>query len=160
MDYSYFSAGPQPYQVFGLPPTPATTHTPQPEDYGNGSPPVCTSPKVDKSRLLYLIRHFQDQYDAQFQAFDPSFRFDSGALGELPQSPTKSLHRNSSISVNGVAEANGNTSNGMAIDNGEEPNRARSSSEEKDNLTPAQSRRKAQNRAALVNLVFYRLDAD
>lgn len=125
MDYSYFSAAPQPYQLFGLPPTPATTHTPQPEDYGNGSP--------------------SDQY-AQFHTFDPSFRFDHSALVEPPQSPTQSLQRNSSISVNGT-ETNGNAVNGMSLDNGEDQGR-RSSSEEKESLTPAQSRRKAQNRAA------------
>ncbi|KAH8623774.1 hypothetical protein IG631_21479 [Alternaria alternata] len=38
---------------------------------------------------------------------------------------------------------------GAELEDGQ-PNQTRSSSEEKDNLTPAQSRRKAQNRAACV----------
>jgi hypothetical protein len=40
---------------------------------------------------------------------------------------------------------------GADLDDGQ-PNQTRSSSEEKDNLTPAQSRRKAQNRAAYVSI--------
>lgn len=41
---------------------------------------------------------------------------------------------------------------GAELEDGQ-PNQTRSSSEEKDNLTPAQSRRKAQNRAAYVVLL-------
>ena len=32
MDYSYFSAAPQPYQLFALPPTPATRNSPPQAD--------------------------------------------------------------------------------------------------------------------------------
>lgn len=45
---------------------------------------------------------------------------------------------------------NGSVDSGIALDENEMPQTRRSSSEEKDNMTPAQSRRKAQNRAAWV----------
>ena len=44
--------------------------------------------------------------------------------------------------------ANGSTDSGIALDMDDGPAGGRSSSEEKESLTPAQSRRKAQNRAA------------
>lgn len=43
---------------------------------------------------------------------------------------------------------NGSVDSGIALDLDEMPQGRRSSSEEKESLTPAQSRRKAQNRAA------------
>lgn len=43
---------------------------------------------------------------------------------------------------------NGSVDSGIALDMDEMPQGRRSSSEEKESLTPAQSRRKAQNRAA------------
>ena len=44
--------------------------------------------------------------------------------------------------------SNGSVDSGIALDMDDGQGGRRSSSEEKDNLTPAQSRRKAQNRAA------------
>ncbi|KAI9805377.1 MAG: hypothetical protein M1833_005831 [Piccolia ochrophora] len=121
MDYSYFSAAPppQPYQFVGLPPTPThTQHANSDEGYSNGSP--------------------QDFPDQNFQTFDAfGSRFDGNGLSKDPQSP-KSLHRTS------IGAANGDSRG--SIDGDDRP--ARSSSEEKESLTPAQSRRKAQNRAA------------
>lgn len=43
---------------------------------------------------------------------------------------------------------NGSVDSGIAMDENEMPQTRRSSSEEKESMTPAQSRRKAQNRAA------------
>lgn len=53
---------------------------------------------------------------------------------------------------------NSSVDSGIALDDGEMPLTRRGSSEEKDSMTPAQSRRKAQNRAAYVlssDLVLY-----
>lgn len=46
---------------------------------------------------------------------------------------------------------NGSVDSGIALDMDDMPQGRRSSSEEKDSLTPAQSRRKAQNRAAYAS---------
>lgn len=46
---------------------------------------------------------------------------------------------------------NGSVDSGIAMDDNDMPQTRRSSSEEKDSMTPAQSRRKAQNRAACVS---------
>ncbi|KAI9819134.1 MAG: hypothetical protein M1827_007290 [Pycnora praestabilis] len=117
MDFSYFTAAPQPYQFMGLPPTP--THNPIPDDFSHGSP--------------------IENYEQAFNNFDPFPRF--GTNGLPPPSPTSQLsnHKSSLTPLNGDS--------GMNVDLDNDP-RARSSSEEKENLTPAQSRRKAQNRAA------------
>ena len=63
-----------------------------------------------------------------------------------PQSPPEPIRSGSTASVPEatLSEALGSQIDAAADDNG----RARSSSEEKELMTPAQSRRKAQNRAA------------
>jgi AP-1-like factor len=147
MDYSYFSAGPQPYQFFGLPPTPGQSNTPPPGDY---SRPVLSPVRINEDPPN---RFPTSDMDAAFAAFQQNFRYDPTSFGtqhrnSLSQSPTKSPRKDSTISI---PDGNGNR-NGLqpiAADiSYEDQQRARSSSEEKESLTPAQSRRKAQNRAA------------
>jgi AP-1-like transcription factor len=145
MDYSYFSAGPQPYHFFGLPPTPGQSNTPPPGDY---SRPVLSPVRINDDAPN---RFPPSDMDAAFAAFQQNFRYDPTSFGtqqrnSLSQSPTKSLRKDSTISI---PDANGNGLQPIAADlSYEDQQRARSSSEEKESLTPAQSRRKAQNRAA------------
>lgn len=130
MDFSYFTSAPQPYQFFGLPPTPAGSSTPQADDFKN-----TTSP---------------DQYDAAFAAFQQSFHYNPTTFlaqphNISPESPPRPLRNDSIISIPDLS------STGIlppVTDLTPDEQRARSSSEEKESLTPAQSRRKAQNRAA------------
>ncbi|KIX01343.1 uncharacterized protein Z518_09068 [Rhinocladiella mackenziei CBS 650.93] len=131
MDYSYFTSAPQPYQFFGLPHTPATTQTSSLDEFR-------TAPSTD-------------QYDAAFAAFQQSFHYDPTTFLAEPhqpssQSPTSQVRHDSMISIPEM-EMNSIPAP-VAESTPDEPVVARSSSEEKDTLTPQQSRRKAQNRAA------------
>ncbi|OAP64023.1 hypothetical protein AYL99_03250 [Fonsecaea erecta] len=131
MDFSYFTSAPQPYQFFGLPHTPSTTQTGHLDEFR-------TAPSTD-------------QYDAAFAAFQQSFHYDPATFLAQPhqsstQSPPIQGRHDSMVSMPEVDMTSLTTS---AIDmTPDEPAAARSSSEEKDTLTPQQSRRKAQNRAA------------
>jgi hypothetical protein len=102
------------------------------------------------SERLLTLR--QDQYDAAFAAFQQSFHYDPTTFLAQPhptttQSPHIQAQRHDSmVSMPDMDMANLNTSvNDVGAD---EPVLNRSSSEEKDSMTPQQSRRKAQNRAA------------
>ncbi|MCJ1367843.1 hypothetical protein MMC16_006978 [Acarospora aff. strigata] len=122
MDYSYFTPVPQPFQFLGLPPTPAHSQTPQVDDCIIESPPNTYDPAV-------------------FLPFEPPFRFDPNAPNPPPLSPTKAEANTA------LEHTTGMDGGGPALDIDNDPT-SRDSSEEKDNLTPALSRRKAQNRAA------------
>ena len=145
MDYSYFSAGPQPYHFFGLPSTPGPSNTPQPSDY---SRPVLSPVRVNDDASN---RFPASDMDAAFAAFQQNFRYDPASFGtqqrnSVSHSPTKSPRKDSTVSM---PDTNGNGLQPIAADlSYEDQQRTRSSSEEKESLTPAQSRRKAQNRAA------------
>jgi AP-1-like transcription factor len=145
MDYSYFSAGPQPYQFFGLPPTPRQSNTPPPGEY---SRPVLSPGRIGDDNSN---RFPTSDMDAAFAAFQQNFRYDPASLGtqhrnSLPNSPTKSPRKDSTISI---PDPTRHGLQPIAADlSYEDQQRGRSSSEEKESLKPAQSRRKAQNRAA------------
>ena len=146
MDYSYFSAAPQPYQLFALSPTPGQSNTPPPSEY---SRPVLSPERIGDDNSN---RFPASDMDAAFAAFQQNFRYDPTPFGtqhhrnSLPNSPTKSPRKDSTISI---PDPNRNGPQPIAADlSYEDQQRGRSSSEEKESLTPAQSRRKAQNRAA------------
>lgn len=145
MDYSYFSAGPQPYQFFGLPSTPGQSNTPPPSEYRR---PVMSPGRIGDDNSN---RFPASDMDAAFAVFQQNFRYDPTSFGtqhrnSLPNSPTKSPRKDSTISI---PDTNRNGLQPIAADlSYEDQQRGRSSSEEKESLTPAQSRRKAQNRAA------------
>ncbi|KAI9817697.1 MAG: hypothetical protein M1832_004591 [Thelocarpon impressellum] len=131
MDYSYFTA-PQPYQFLGLPPTPDTTNPPNSEEaYSNGSPPDVP----DSAGSL------------PFEPF--AARFGAGGNGVPPQP----AHSPAAGGFAGTGGAGANMTYlqragaEMSFEDHEQRNN-RSSSEEKEAMTPAKSRRKAQNRAA------------
>jgi hypothetical protein len=143
MDYSNYAGHPsQPYSLYGLP-----TPDQQPQSRSD-----------DALRDPFTLNAYNDQY---FPGFDPSFRLDpSSSLVPPPHSPPDSFtkHSESSNDVN-------HTKRDPASVDGDERQyidpAGQSSSEEKDNMTPAQSKRKAQNRAAYVTfpLFLHTLDA-
>ncbi|KAI1622580.1 hypothetical protein EDD37DRAFT_480799 [Exophiala viscosa] len=137
MDFSYFTAAPQPYQFFGLPQTPGASHTPQLDDFN----PLSST----------------EQYDAAFAAFQQNYHYDPSTFLAQPQRPAVTpgamspppLERHESMLSMPDMDLKSLTA---AVTTTEvmpdEPALGRSSSEEKDSMTPQQSRRKAQNRAA------------
>ena len=76
-----------------------------------------------------------------YSSFDASL---GGGSGLTPLPTTSASPPGGSLSMLG----NGSVDSGIALDLDDGPQGRRSSSEEKESLTPAQSRRKAQNRAA------------
>ncbi|KAJ5492592.1 hypothetical protein N7539_001338 [Penicillium diatomitis] len=132
MDYSNYTPHPaQPYStLYGLP-TPDQPPRQQPED-------VLQDPFV-----------MQGPYGQYYPGFDPSFRIDpSASFVPSPHSPPDSCAKQS-VSSNDVHNQTKQEPTSIDGDDGHyrDPT-ARSSSEEKESLTPAQSKRKAQNRAA------------
>ncbi|KAK2747068.1 hypothetical protein FQN55_005337 [Onygenales sp. PD_40] len=137
MDYGYYSATPQQqYQLFEIthpPHTQADHFHPQPED--------------------------QHHFDPAFLPFDNNdFQFGSSALLAGHTAPSPDTHGKSVVeSRSSKLGGSNNQNNGhpvpTTLENGIEDfplenGRNRSSSEEKEMMTPAQSRRKEQNRAA------------
>ena len=151
MDYSYFSQPPQPYQFFALPPTPSQSNTPPPNDYRTTLSPVRVNEDPPNSYPAPNTEGQQEQFDAAFAAFQQNFRYDPTSFAaqqrnSMSHSPPKSPRNTSSMSM---SEGKGHGYQPIAADFAQDDGgRGRSSSEEKEILTPAQSRRKAQNRAA------------
>ena len=156
MDFSYFTSGPQPYHFFGLPDTPANGHA-QLDEYQQNGGQVSHVPL----QHTYKLTSLQDQYDAAFAAFQQNFHYDPSsfvvqpqqqlASTSQPQSPIRPapIRHDSTISMpdidpNDIEQG----PNDITPDEGLPGTTNRSSSEEKENLTPQQNRRKAQNRAA------------
>ncbi|KAL8700863.1 MAG: hypothetical protein Q9224_000769 [Gallowayella concinna] len=127
MDYAnagYYAPPVQQYPYFGGLPTTGHPYTPHEE----------------------LASNPLDAYNdpSAFVTFEQSFNFPPQSMIPPPQSPPQSLRRTSMTQQ--VPREN---SLDMQADfEIYEPGQGRSSDDEKDNLTPAQSRRKAQNRAA------------
>ncbi|KAJ5040359.1 uncharacterized protein L3040_006015 [Drepanopeziza brunnea f. sp. 'multigermtubi'] len=126
MDYPYFTtAAPQPYQFLDLPPTPVHTAPNNSEHYSN-SPP--------------------DTFGFQnFEAFNPNHFSNSNDLQPRPSANSVSQHNVTGGNGNGRQSYEMSINGADAID---EANRRGSNSDDDENMTPAQSRRKAQNRAA------------
>jgi len=143
MDYPYFTAAPQPYQFLGLPPTPAHTGSANSDDFSN-SPPVRSQPfsYVTYQSPTSLTTKQQDAFD-QFQSFDYNpFTASNGLPPQDQNKPPTPQHKPSIVSANNGFE--------MPADMNNDEMRRGSNSDDDDNMTPAQSRRKAQNRAAYV----------
>ncbi|MCJ1270766.1 hypothetical protein MMC22_010663 [Lobaria immixta] len=125
MDYSSYFATPQPYPFVSLPSKPEHPYTPQ-DDMSHDS--------IDTYN------------DHAFHAFDQPYQYPPSHMMTQPQSPPHSIHR---PSVSNALPRESSNSNDMSGDlDIYDQAQGRSSDEDKDNLTPAQSRRKAQNRAA------------
>ena len=151
MDFSYFTAAPQPYQMFGVQNGQANGHTPSFDDYPAISS-VCSKTTYLETFLIYE----QEQYDAAFAAFQQNFHYDPSTFMPQPkvhsqsQSPTKPDRQDSILSLPEIDTTNLHpAASDMSPDDAMNGNgNGRSSSDEKDTMTPQQSRRKAQNRAA------------
>ncbi|PYI18311.1 hypothetical protein BO86DRAFT_390480 [Aspergillus japonicus CBS 114.51] len=133
MDYSFYStpnSQQQPYPLYNLHGLPTPDQVPRAEDAQGTFP--------------HLGSH-------NYQSFDPSLRFtDAHGISSFvppPHSPPESLTKQS-VSSNDVANPSFDRASLEADDFPVDFNPGRSSSEEKDSVTPAQSKRKAQNRAA------------
>ncbi|EXJ77921.1 hypothetical protein A1O3_09080 [Capronia epimyces CBS 606.96] len=129
MDFSYFTSAPQPYQFFGLSPSPSTAQ--------------------DNQLAEFPLDPSMGQYDAAFAAVQPRFHYDPSTFLAQPH-PTSAQEQPSFFrdSVTTVPEMDMN--NLTALDLApDDPALGRSSSEEKDSTTTTQqSKRKEQNRAA------------
>ncbi|KAF2477255.1 uncharacterized protein BDR25DRAFT_276985 [Lindgomyces ingoldianus] len=121
MDYTYFSAAPQPYPFMGMPPS--------------AFPRTGVDPDT--------IRSIQEPLDAAFlpPSYD-GFSFQAHGLPTTQGSPDPNVAQ--------TPMPVGSVDSGIGAEmEDSRASRTRSSSEEKESgLTPAQSRRKAQNRAA------------
>ncbi|KAM0106649.1 AP-1-like transcription factor [Aspergillus fumigatus] len=87
-----------------------------------------------------------------YHSFHPSFRIQNPAAPSSfvppPHSPPESFSKHS-VSSNDFPNSHAEPG---SVEGGDDQLQHRSSSEEKDNLTPAQSKRKAQNRAAATDI--------
>ncbi|KAL6713656.1 AP-1-like transcription factor [Lecanora helva] len=132
MDYTSYFAPPAPaYPFFSLPGKADHQYTPQDE------------PQNDP------LEGYNDPN--AFQFFDQTAHFNPAPITLPPQSPPHSLHHQSSVSQALPYDSSASISNEILpdVEYDQVPGgRANSSDDDKDNLTPAQSRRKAQNRAA------------
>ncbi|GAB1727102.1 hypothetical protein NU195Hw_g8020t1 [Hortaea werneckii] len=130
MDYNYFtSTNAQPYQLMGF----AQDHGLIPGMGNEGSSMNSLGESFDPQSFL------SSSFD--FSSFDPSLVQGSGMTPIPTSSASPPAHNLSQL-------PGGSVDSGIAFDLDNEPHGRRSSSEEKESLTPAQSRRKAQNRAA------------
>ncbi|CZT04768.1 related to YAP1-transcriptional activator involved in oxidative stress response [Rhynchosporium agropyri] len=143
MDYPYFTTTTaQPFQYLDLPPTPVHTGSSNSDHYSN-SPPVRSQNQFHKVQPFSepFLTPKQDAFEYQnFDTFNQ--HYDNGMQPIKPPTPV-SQHK-PSIS-NGV---NPNYDMIIGGDLNDDANRRGSNSDDDDNMTPAQSRRKAQNRAA------------
>ncbi|KAL2180775.1 uncharacterized protein P884DRAFT_296502 [Thermothelomyces heterothallicus CBS 202.75] len=145
MDYSHtaFFPGAPPYQFMGapVPPTPSHSKSVASEDFNTKSPPE-------------IFDQYPNGIPAdQFQNFDGYVHFNPAPSFPRPPTPPGQLPVHAAVApVNGAGAVHqtGPTPEVLPVskveteDAGRKPN----SNSEDDDLTPAQSRRKAQNRAA------------
>ncbi|TAQ88578.1 hypothetical protein B7494_g3102 [Chlorociboria aeruginascens] len=127
MDYPYYAPA-QPYQFIGLPPTPEMINSGHSDDFSN-SPPVCSRHPLTCHPLTE-----QDTFE-QFPGYD-AFNFVNHLA--KPPSPPSTQPAPKSSTTNHAFE--------MPLDLNNDAARRESNSD--DDMTPAQSRRKEQNRAA------------
>jgi AP-1-like factor len=176
MDYSYFTPAQQQYPFLGLPPTPAHTNSANSDEYNN-SPSVCApSPlyqSVSQSQSISYQSYSRSQSLSQSQSLSHShfvahsprspppnpaypfaltatqddfnhfqtYDYNQYAPSTVPQPKPPTPQHKPSISA----------SNGFDMSlhvSSEEMQRGSNSDEDEKDMTPAQSRRKAQNRAA------------
>ncbi|KAK7748393.1 AP-1-like transcription factor [Diatrype stigma] len=141
MDFSqstYYS-GAQPYQfIGGIPPlTPSHSNSAVSEEYNNQSPP-----DVYEGFQNDQFQNF-DQYGQYNHQPQPAFQGPPGP----PTPPTQPLTGQNRLQVNGAAKGLQPQVDVISLTKAD-PDRQTGSNSDDDDLTPAQSRRKAQNRAA------------
>jgi AP-1-like factor len=148
MEYPYFTTAPQsqpqpqpPYHYLGLPPTPAHTGSDNSEHFSNSSP--VREFHNDQSYSQSFLTPKQDVFEYQnFETFNQHYNANHGLPTAKPTTPL-SQHK---PPISNSAAQNYEMNNGG--DANDDANRRGSNSDDDDNMTPAQTRRKAQNRAA------------
>jgi AP-1-like factor len=178
MDYPYYTAAPQSYQFLGLP-TPAHSGSANSDDFSNspvrGAPLNLASP-ISSHNSHYPTQqdpspssphppvyppqhhqphHFLTQKQDAFDQYQQNYnfpQFDTGTTNGLPPQPKpptpQSRHKGHKPSFN--PKENETHVFDMNMEMPEDGIRRGSNSDDDENLTPAQSKRKAQNRAAYV----------
>ena len=153
MDYSSYFAPPAPaYPFFSLPGKPEH-YTPQDETHNDPLVSILICNLSNMRRHDSYLPYTQEAYNDPnaFQFFDQTAHFNPPPITLPPQSPPVSIHR-PSISNVLPYDSSGSASHEVLPDvEFDQAPGGRGSSDgddDKDNLTPAQSRRKAQNRAA------------
>lgn len=176
MDYNpYFNAGPQSYNYLSFD-TDAALYNAGESNEGNGAVPVSRPPdplesarnqgssslsdSAQTSMLIFSSSNKQSMESAfdtnAFMSNTFDYTFDASLSNSNDAAMSGALPESNSASPPGGSQQfsmlpNGSVDSGIALDADSElpPQEGRrGSSEEKENLTPAQSRRKAQNRAA------------
>ncbi|KAH6630215.1 hypothetical protein B0J18DRAFT_93300 [Chaetomium sp. MPI-SDFR-AT-0129] len=140
MDYSQhaFFPGAPPYQFMGpqVPLTPSHSNSVASEDFKTSSPPEI------------FERYPNGIPPEQYQNYDGYVRFNAGQAFPGPPTPPGQLGA-AGVPGSGTAQQSGPTSEITKNDSDDlDASRRQGSNSEEDDLTPAQSRRKAQNRAA------------
>ncbi|RYP77800.1 hypothetical protein DL771_000897 [Monosporascus sp. 5C6A] len=143
MDFSQaYYGGAQPYQFIGIPPlTPSHSNPAASEDYNNQSPPEVYDSYQNNDQLHNFDQYGQFNHQAQQHAFQ-------GPPGP-PTPPTQPAQARSLSQSNGSAKNHQPQVDMMPMAKSDpDGSRQTGSNSDDEDLTPAQSRRKAQNRAA------------
>ncbi|KAI1322639.1 hypothetical protein F5Y16DRAFT_415823 [Xylariaceae sp. FL0255] len=146
--HSYFS-GAQPYQFINIPPL-----TPSQSASANSDPDF-TQHNNHQNQSPHEIYdafqnhdHFQHQNFEQFTQFNPQQQGFSGPPAP-PTPPNMPMHNQNGSALNDIHEPDNRQADALHITKSDpDMNRQTGSNSDEDDLTPAQSRRKAQNRAA------------
>ncbi|KAI0886219.1 uncharacterized protein GGS22DRAFT_125974 [Annulohypoxylon maeteangense] len=144
MDFSHtFYGGAHPYHFIGIPPlTPSHSNSAASDEFNNHSP-------HDVYDGLQNNEQFQQNFES-YAHFNQQPQAFPGPPGP-PTPPTQSIHGQngqSQLQVNGLSEKNSQVDILPMAKPDPDGSRQTASNSDEDDLTPAQSRRKAQNRAA------------
>ncbi|KAI1427249.1 hypothetical protein F5Y12DRAFT_181078 [Xylaria sp. FL1777] len=147
MDFShaYFS-GAQSYQFMGIPPlTPSHSNSAASDEFGHNNN------HSQSPHEIYESFPNHDQFPQNFDQY-PQFNHHNQTFPGPPGPPTPpniSLHGQNHTGTNGTLQAKGSQADLLPLTKQDpDTNRQTGSNSEEDDLSPAQSRRKAQNRAA------------
>jgi AP-1-like factor len=147
MDYSYFGVQQQPYHFLGM----SSDSFPRGGVDSETTKSVVSSSKCWSGvwpRTFSLVDRTMTNQNTTQEPLDPSIfptSYDAFAFHGLP-----TPHQGSPDALVLTPMPVGSVDSGLGGDMDDGRGHTRSSSEEKESLTPAQSRRKAQNRAAYV----------
>ncbi|KAI1276294.1 hypothetical protein F5Y07DRAFT_408483 [Xylaria sp. FL0933] len=143
MDFSHaYFGGAQPYQFMGIPPlTPSHSNSATSDEFGHGNNHNHSPHEIYESFPGH--EQFPQSFE-QYSQFNHSQTFPGP-----PTPPNLSLHGQNHAGTNGTHQAKGGQTDILPMAKSDpDTNRATGSNSEEDDLSPAQSRRKAQNRAA------------
>ncbi|RYP53221.1 hypothetical protein DL768_001725 [Monosporascus sp. mg162] len=143
MDFSQaYYGGPQSYQFIGIPPlTPSNSNPAASEDYNNQSPPEVYDGYQNNDQLHNFDQYGPFNHQAQQHAFQ-------GPPGP-PTPPTQPVQARNLSQSNGPAKNHQPQVDMIPMAKSDpDGSRQTGSNSDDEDLTPAQSRRKAQNRAA------------